>query len=119
MVQIGLDESIDYFNNKKTRKQHSRILPSGVTPNVVFDMPANYGLENLAIPVTQAAVDELRSLIDTPRKDAYRWVSGEFDEVATEVYIQIGSPQLEALSGWAIFNNMAPLLRGIVDPAHL
>ena len=109
---------MDYFNNKKTRKQRNRILPSGVAPNVVFDMPANYGLENLAIPVTQAALDELRSLIDTPREEALRWVSDEFDVIATEVYIWIGSPKLEALSGWAIFNNMAPVLRG-VDPACL
>ncbi|KAF8170609.1 hypothetical protein K438DRAFT_1478725, partial [Mycena galopus ATCC 62051] len=29
IVQIGLDEFLDYFNNKKTRKQHNRILPSG------------------------------------------------------------------------------------------
>ncbi|KAJ6612194.1 hypothetical protein B0H10DRAFT_1808079 [Mycena sp. CBHHK59/15] len=119
IVQTGLDEFVDYFNNKKTRKQRNRILPSGVAPNVVFDMPANYGLENLAIPVTQAALDELRGLIDTPREDAFRWVSDEFDEVATAVYIRIGSPKLEALSGWAIFNGMAPLLRGVVVPGHL
>ncbi|KAJ7497927.1 hypothetical protein B0H11DRAFT_2384858 [Mycena galericulata] len=120
IVQTGLDEFIDYFNNlKKTRKQRNRILPSGVAPNVVFDMPANYGLENLAIPVTQAALDELRGLIDTPREDAFRWVSDGFDEVATAVYIRIGSPKLEALSGWAIFNGMAPLLRGVVDLSHL
>ncbi|KAJ7429877.1 hypothetical protein B0H11DRAFT_2211820 [Mycena galericulata] len=60
-------------------------------------MPANYGLENLAIPVTQAALDELRGLIDTPREDAFRWVSDEFDEVATAVYIRIGSPKLDSL----------------------
>ncbi|KAJ7504745.1 hypothetical protein B0H11DRAFT_1852281 [Mycena galericulata] len=118
IVQTGLDEFVDYFNNKKTRKQRNRILPSGVAPNVVFDMPANYGLENLAIPVTQASLDELRGLIDTPREDAFRWVSDGFDEVAT-AYIRIGSPKLEALSGWAIFNGMAPLLRRVVDPSHL
>ncbi|KAJ7856976.1 hypothetical protein B0H14DRAFT_2578612 [Mycena olivaceomarginata] len=45
IVQIGLDEFMDYFNNKKTRKQSTRILPSGVSPNVVFDMPEDYGLQ--------------------------------------------------------------------------
>ncbi|KAJ7721702.1 hypothetical protein B0H16DRAFT_1699548 [Mycena metata] len=119
IVQIGLDEFVDYFNNKKTRRQRNRILPSGVAPNVVFDMPANYGLKNLAIPVTQAALDELRGLIDTPRKEAFRWVSDEFEAVATEVYIGIGSPKLEALSGWTIFNDMAPVLREVVDLAQL
>ncbi|KAJ7270398.1 hypothetical protein C8J57DRAFT_1065904 [Mycena rebaudengoi] len=111
IVQIGLDEFVDYFNNKKTRKQRSRILPSGVAPNVVFDMPSDYGLENLAIPVPQEAIDELRALILTSRKEAYHWVSDEFDALASEVYIQLGCPKLEALSGWAIFNAMAPLVR--------
>ncbi|KAF8207373.1 hypothetical protein K438DRAFT_1575965 [Mycena galopus ATCC 62051] len=111
IVQIGLDEFVDYFNNKRTRKQHNRILPSGVAPSVVFDMPGDYGLENLAIPVTQEAIDELRALIDTPREDALRWVSEDFTVVANDIYTSLGSPKLEVLSGWAIFNVMAPLVR--------
>ncbi|KAJ7792691.1 hypothetical protein B0H14DRAFT_3160043 [Mycena olivaceomarginata] len=95
-------------SNKKTRKQRGRILPSGVAPNVVFDMPGDYGLENLAIPVAQEAIDELRTLIETSREEAYRWVSDEFDALSSEVYIQLGCPKLEALLGWAIFNAMAP-----------
>ncbi|KAJ7355483.1 hypothetical protein DFH08DRAFT_689830, partial [Mycena albidolilacea] len=70
IVQIGLDEFVDYFNNKRTWKQQDRILPSGVAPNVVFDMPGNYRRENLAIPVTQEAIDELHALIDTSQEDA-------------------------------------------------
>ncbi|KAJ6481646.1 hypothetical protein C8R45DRAFT_831136, partial [Mycena sanguinolenta] len=67
IVQIGLDidEFVDYFNNK-TQKQHNRKLPSGVAPNMVFDMPGDYGLQNLAIPVTPAAIEELRAMIETP-----------------------------------------------------
>ncbi|KAJ7256694.1 hypothetical protein C8J57DRAFT_1517333 [Mycena rebaudengoi] len=87
IVQIGLDEFVDYFNNKKTRKQRSRILPSGVAPNVVFDMHSDYGLENLAIPVAQEAIDKLWALILTSHKEAYHWVSDEFDALASEVYI--------------------------------
>jgi hypothetical protein len=32
-----------------------------------------------------------------------------------EAYIEIGSPKLEALSGWTIFNAMAPRLRAVVE----
>jgi hypothetical protein len=78
IIQIGLDEFLDYFNNKKTCKQRNRILPSGVAPNVVFNMPADYGLQNLAIPAN--------------------------------IYNGLGSPKLENLSGWAIFNATAPLI---------
>ncbi|KAF8176164.1 hypothetical protein K438DRAFT_1607862, partial [Mycena galopus ATCC 62051] len=99
IVQIGLDELLDYFNNKKTRKQCNRILPSVVAPNVVFDMPADYGLQNLAIPVTQEAIQELRGLIETPRKEAFCWVSDEFDMLATNICNGLGSPKLETLCG--------------------
>ncbi|KAJ7797899.1 hypothetical protein B0H14DRAFT_2245635, partial [Mycena olivaceomarginata] len=80
--QIGLDEFLDYFNSKKTRKQRNRILPSGFAPNGVFDMPADYGLQNLAISVPQEAVQELRGLIETLREEVFRWVSDEFDMLA-------------------------------------
>ncbi|KAJ6486613.1 hypothetical protein C8R45DRAFT_902658 [Mycena sanguinolenta] len=115
IVQIGLDEFVDYFNNKKTRKQHNRKLPSGVAPNVVFDMPGDYGLQNLAIPITPAAIEELRAMIETPREEAFRWVSDEFNVLATQVYEELGSPKMEALTGWAIFNAMAPLIQSQVD----
>ncbi|KAJ6527428.1 hypothetical protein B0H19DRAFT_1385429 [Mycena capillaripes] len=111
IIQIGHDEFVDYFNNKKTRKQRNRILPSGVAPNVVFDMPSNYGLQNLAIPVTQEAIEELRALIPTSRQKALRWVSDEFDALAYNIYTSLGSPKLDALSGWGIFNAMVPLVR--------
>ncbi|KAF8202754.1 hypothetical protein K438DRAFT_1581060, partial [Mycena galopus ATCC 62051] len=117
IVQIGLDEFLDYFNNKKTRKQRNRILPSSVAPNVVFDMPADYSLQNLAIPVTQEVIQELRGLIETPREEAFRWVSDEFDMLATNIYNGLGSPKLETLSGWAILNAMAPLIRAEINSA--
>ncbi|KAJ6579829.1 hypothetical protein B0H10DRAFT_1835208, partial [Mycena sp. CBHHK59/15] len=117
IVQIGLDEFLDYFNNKKTHKQRNRILPSGVAPNVVFDMPADYGLQNLTIPVTQEAIQELRGLIETPREEAFRWVSDEFDMLATNIYNGLGSPKLETLSGWAIFHALAPLIRTEINSA--
>ncbi|KAK7029057.1 hypothetical protein R3P38DRAFT_3515958 [Favolaschia claudopus] len=106
---------LDYFNNQKTRKQPGRILPSGVAPNVVFDMPQDYGLENLAVPVAQEAIDALRGLIDTPRSEALRWVPDLFNGLAFEVYHELGSPKLEALNGWAVFNAMAPLIRAQVE----
>ncbi|KAJ7346267.1 hypothetical protein DFH08DRAFT_1008322, partial [Mycena albidolilacea] len=82
IVQIQLDEFLNYFNNKKTCKQRNQILPSGVASNVVFDMPADYGLQNLAIPVPQEIVQELRGLIETSREEVIHWVSDEFDMLA-------------------------------------
>ncbi|KAJ7878562.1 hypothetical protein B0H14DRAFT_2342001, partial [Mycena olivaceomarginata] len=117
IVQIGLDEFLDYFNNKKTPKQRNRILPSGVAPNVVFNMPADYSLQNLAILVPQEAVQGLRGLIETLCEEVFRWVSDEFDMLATNIYNGLGSPKLETLSGWGIFNALARLIHTEINSA--
>ncbi|KAJ7349934.1 hypothetical protein DFH08DRAFT_807259 [Mycena albidolilacea] len=76
-----------------------------------------HNLQNLAIPVPQEAVQELRGLIETPREEVFRWVSDEFDMLATNIYNGLGSPKLETLSDWAIFNAMAPLIRTEINSA--
>ncbi|KAJ6478372.1 hypothetical protein C8R45DRAFT_934142 [Mycena sanguinolenta] len=73
------------------------------------------GTVNLAIPVTPTAIEELRAMIETPREEAFHWVSDEFNVLATQVCEELGSPKMEALTGWAIFNAMAPLIRSQVD----
>lgn len=44
-----------------------------------------------------------------------RWsestLSDEFDALAYNIYTSLGSPKLDALSGWGIFNAMVPLIR--------
>jgi hypothetical protein len=65
----------------------------------------------------QEAVQELRGLIETPREEVFRWVSDEFDMLATNIYNGVGSPKLETLSGWAIFNAMALLIRTEINCA--
>ncbi|KAF8190743.1 hypothetical protein K438DRAFT_1763184 [Mycena galopus ATCC 62051] len=100
IVQIDLDEFVDYFNNKKTRKQRGRILPSGVAPMSYLTCPAIMDWK-----ISQFLL--LKRLLTS--FEAYRWVSDEFDALASEGYIQLGCPKLEALSGWAIFNAMAPI----------
>lgn len=52
-------------------------------------MPEDYGLENITIPVTQEAIDELRGSIETPREEAFRWVSDDFDALRPPAFVRI------------------------------
>jgi hypothetical protein len=47
-------------------------------------------------------------MIEMSREEAFRWVSDEFNVLAIKVYEDSGSPKMETLTGWAIFNAMAP-----------
>ncbi|KAF8824199.1 hypothetical protein HHX47_DHR8000467 [Lentinula edodes] len=106
IVQLAVDEFVDYWNNHKTRAQRAANLPSGVAPNVVFDFPENYGLVNCGIPVEIEDIAALRETLPRSREDCYEWVSKEFDQTASDVYSQLGSPTLNHTTGWQIFADM-------------
>lgn len=110
IVQRHLDDLKQSFNYNATRYQRNKKLPSGVAPQIVYDFPDRYGLEFLGCEVDPAAIETLRSGVGISREEAFRWVSEEFDAWATEVYKQIGSPELECDNGWSIFNQMLRLL---------
>ncbi|KIK53904.1 hypothetical protein GYMLUDRAFT_63468 [Collybiopsis luxurians FD-317 M1] len=86
------------------------LLPSGVSPQAVFDFPERYNLQNVRCPVEPAAVQALRDSIVVSQAEAFWWVSDEFDALAYQVYTQIGQPELECNNGWAIFNKMVHIL---------
>ncbi len=111
MVQRCLDAFVEYFNHKKTRYQHNKILPSGVSPQEVYDLPAKFFLEDLRIPVHQNSIDALCNEIPTTRKEAFQWVSDDFDNAAWQAYREIGSPQLILTDAWRIFHDMIQILK--------
>ncbi|KAJ7588666.1 hypothetical protein C8J56DRAFT_785419 [Mycena floridula] len=119
IVQNSLDLFMDYFNNNKTKKQKGKLLPSGVAPNVVYDFPKEYGLENVGQPVDIAAIQILRAEIPVSRTESYRWVTDEFDAIAQAVYDALLDRSMAAIDGWRVFNQMAPIVRRLCMQDHL
>ncbi|KAE9403507.1 hypothetical protein BT96DRAFT_990167 [Gymnopus androsaceus JB14] len=110
IVQAGVNEFIEYWNNHKTRIQKKSNLPSGVAPNIIFDFPATYGLRNCGTPVDLQDIEALRQTIPRSRAECFHWVSDEFDTAAQGAYSQLGSLELTHTNGWQIFVDMAALL---------
>lgn len=81
-----------------------------MSPQIVLDFPERYGLTDLGTKVDLEAVQTLRNGLQISREEAYRWVSDEFNTLATEVYQRIGCPELECSNGWATFNQMVAIL---------
>lgn len=65
---------------------------------------------DLRTKVDLEAVQTLRNGLQISRQEADRWVSDEFNTLATEAYQHIGCPELECSNGWAIFNQMVSIL---------
>ncbi|KAJ7587710.1 hypothetical protein C8J56DRAFT_756566, partial [Mycena floridula] len=83
IVQRCMDEFVFWFNNHPTKKPH-RKLPSGVSPQVVFDFPKDYDLEDLRELVTSGEIDMLWASVPKTREEPYHWVSDGFYIVAQQ-----------------------------------
>ncbi|KAJ7658239.1 hypothetical protein DFH06DRAFT_1472887 [Mycena polygramma] len=114
IVQVCLDDFVDYWNDHKIRTQRNKLLPSGVSPNYICDFPERFGLVKFGESAPQHAIDALRQNIPKSREECYRWVSDEFDAQAWEVYEGIGHPKLVLTDGWTIFCQMLPCFSEIV-----
>ncbi|KAJ7577176.1 hypothetical protein C8J56DRAFT_1113742 [Mycena floridula] len=108
IIQRSVDQFVDFFNKKRTRNQKAKSMPSKVSPKTIFEIPEEYGLQDLRLPVPQHAINTLQAEIPTSRHEAFRWVSDKFAELAQYVYEEIGAPPLEKEIGWQIFNAMVP-----------
>ncbi|KAJ7636300.1 hypothetical protein FB45DRAFT_702891, partial [Roridomyces roridus] len=111
IVQNAVDLFVEYWNTHKTRNQRNKALPSGVSPQDVFDKPQNFGLEFGGIEVDREFVRELRKTLPKSREECYRWVPEEFEVQAVAAYEHLGSPALRITEGWTIFSRRHRILR--------
>ncbi|KAG6836326.1 hypothetical protein H0H93_009076 [Arthromyces matolae] len=107
ILQRELNKFTEYWNNHRIRYQADKPNVSGVSPRQAFTCPNAYNGEDCKIEVDQQVIDALRREIPVPRKEAMRWVSDEFAEVAQAAYEHLGSPEMSPQAGWAIFSAMA------------
>ncbi|KIK66460.1 hypothetical protein GYMLUDRAFT_107508, partial [Collybiopsis luxurians FD-317 M1] len=82
IVQRHLDGWKNTFNNSAPQYQCDKRLPSGVSPQVVFDFPERYNLQNVGCQVEPAVVQALQDSVVISQSEAFRWVSEEFDALA-------------------------------------
>ncbi|KAJ7501192.1 hypothetical protein B0H11DRAFT_1855566 [Mycena galericulata] len=108
IIQLSLDNFVDYWNNHKIRTQRNKLLPSVFSPNYICDFPEKFGLTHFGVSAPQHLIDALRQNIPKSRDECYRWVSDEFEAKAWEVYDQIGGPKFVLTEGWTIFCQMLP-----------
>ncbi|KIY51506.1 hypothetical protein FISHEDRAFT_70731 [Fistulina hepatica ATCC 64428] len=111
IVQHSLVEFRNYWNHHHTRSQPNKALPSGKSPNHIFDNPRMYGLDSCAVVVPADAISAMRDRLDVTRERTRQWVNPVFDMIAHQVYQSLGSPVLtRPRDGWSIFQSMVPLL---------
>lgn len=114
-MKAACDEFKEFWNTHIVRTQRSKILPSGIAPNIAYDFPDKYGLTPMGVPVPKEAIQVLRDRLPVSRTEVFRWVSDEFKAACEEVWAEIGAPKLTKTNGWLVFNQMAPILQRMQD----
>lgn len=122
IVQAQLDAFIAYWNSHVIRSQRAKYLPSGGSPNEVFDNPLKFGYEDRSIAVPSDMIATLRAKVneDLPREEAFRWVSDSFEIYAQHIHVHIlGSREIGIETGWDVFCAMRPHIREYVALGYI
>ncbi|KAH9943767.1 hypothetical protein B0H21DRAFT_478190 [Amylocystis lapponica] len=110
LIQKELDKMMDIHNNHRPRKDHKKIVPSGVAPNILFALPKDYNGVNCLQHVDPDIVDEL--MVGLGGNDSVRFVGAQYAFRAHQVFSLLQSEfgELTVQNMWHIFSAMLPLM---------
>ncbi|THU91023.1 hypothetical protein K435DRAFT_674984, partial [Dendrothele bispora CBS 962.96] len=79
IIQGVLDEYHINWNEHRTKYCTDSSYPSGTSPDQIMQCLQNYGLCNVSIPVTKAAIDALHCKCLPPHSENFCWVDDNFE----------------------------------------
>ena len=107
LMQKELDNFCYLSNNRRTRKQRDKILPSGVTPNYAYTCPERFGGHDCLQPVDVHIIDEILSDMCSEVSMLMDWgVPADFAARAKEVFAGLGVKEIKMDNVWLIFGAM-------------
>jgi hypothetical protein len=112
LMQIELDNFAEWWNHHRVRHQHEKIMPSGHVPTQALNYPDIFAALDCRIAIPNEAVAELRAEINREegsraRFQAWPGLTAEFNIHASQIYAEIGEPELTMARGWDVFVQMA------------
>jgi hypothetical protein len=109
VIQKELNELKDRFNNHVVRLDRTKSNPSGVSPNVAYELFEKYGgedcLQLVDSKVIRALMEELGG------EDLILFVSREYAAKASTICDTLGLRDLNLQNAWHVFSAMLPLMQ--------
>ncbi|OSD05401.1 hypothetical protein PYCCODRAFT_1443303 [Trametes coccinea BRFM310] len=106
LIQQELDKLRDKLNNHKPRRDHTKLNPTGVAPNVAYALCHEYGGERCLQPVDKALIAQLME--ELGGESLIRFVSADYSERAEHVYGTLAVQDLSFHNVWDVFTQMLP-----------
>ncbi|KAF8714408.1 hypothetical protein AX14_012714 [Amanita brunnescens Koide BX004] len=104
-------EFMDSRNAYRSRRDHDKPGPSGMSRNEAYSLPHKWGGRQCLLDVDLDVVSEIKDFISNG-EDLFRFplVTAEFEKQAEEVYQSLHIRNLTLLNVWNVFRMMLPLL---------
>ena len=114
MIQRELDELKERFNNRKTRKDAKKLLPSGVSPNHAMALWHTYpDARWCLIPVNIGLVSDMMNSLFPRGSPLEDWgVPLGFAERASEALasLSLNLSDVTTANGWTVFQSLVNVL---------
>ena len=104
IVQLRLDNIKRENSRHHVRFQKNRLLPTGGTHGNFYRHPERWGGRDQLVPVDLTVVDSLIEKHMPPR--LFQFGTDEMVALCESLYAGIGSPEVSAVNGWAVFTAM-------------
>jgi hypothetical protein len=109
VIQKELNELKERFNSHVIRLDRSKSNPSGVSPNVAYELFEKYGGEDC---LQQVDSEVIRALMeDLGGEDLILFVSRDYATRARAICNTLGLHDLNLQNAWHIFSAMLPLMQ--------
>ncbi|KDR70412.1 hypothetical protein GALMADRAFT_230064 [Galerina marginata CBS 339.88] len=104
-------EFMDSRNSYKSRLDHNKPGPSGISRNEAFSLPHKWGGRQCLLDVNMDVIRELKDII-SGGEDMFRFplVTAQFEREADKIYESLHIEDLSLCNVWSIFSAMLPLL---------
>ncbi|KAJ7362802.1 hypothetical protein DFH08DRAFT_799823 [Mycena albidolilacea] len=110
LIQQGLDNFREYWNNHRLQKSKGKLNASGSSPLNMLINPTSVvaTARNCSINVNPQTVYRLREAYggQAAREEAFRFISREFQADADAVYVDLGCPVINLATAWGIFQQV-------------
>lgn len=106
LIQQELDEFTRRQNTHKTRFDKGKILPSGCTPNEVYNNPQRFHAQDCLVPVDREIIEAL--IEEKGGDDIIQFVEADFAARCEQVYGNLEVENLTFHNVWDVFESMLP-----------
>ena len=109
VIQTELDKLKARFNNHVIRLDRSKSNPSGVSPNVAYELFEEFGGEDCLQPVDSNIIRALME--DLGGENLILFVSRDYAAKAQGICNTLGVRNLNLQNAWHVFSAMLPLMQ--------